>query len=319
MRVGLDLDFAAAVLGRGRLVALPTETVYGLGADATNDEAVARLYAAKGRPTFNPLIAHVKDGEAADALVEMDARAQALMERFWPGPLTLVLPRRAGCEVSLLASAGLSTLAIRAPAHPFMQGVLKTFGRPIVAPSANLSGRVSPTCAEHVRQDFGDACADLEYVVDGGDCALGIESTVVSIDDDGVRLLRPGAVTRAALQTVVKLVDGFVNSPDDALGHASPGLSRSHYAPSLPVRLNAREARPFEALLAFGDVDPTGFAEVFWLSREGSLVEAAARLFQGLRRLDHAPLLGIAVSTIPEEGLGEAIIDRLRRAAADRD
>jgi L-threonylcarbamoyladenylate synthase len=306
-----QLGAAVARLAAGEPVAFPTETVYGLGADALRDDAVARLYSMKGRPRFNPLIAHVADAAAARALVDFDARAERLIARFWPGPLTLVLPRRADCRVSLLAADGLDSLAVRQPAHPVAAALLAAWGGPLVAPSANRSGRVSPTTAADVEAEFR---GEPLLVLDGGPCAVGLESTVVELVDAVPRLLRPGAVTRALLEAELGPLEAAV--PGGAL--RAPGQLASHYAPTLPVRLDATRAQPGEALLAFGPVDATGFAGVYWLSRAGDPIEAAAALFRGLRALDQDTYSGIAVSPIPDAGLGEAINDRLRRAAADR-
>jgi L-threonylcarbamoyladenylate synthase len=305
---------AARLLGGGRLVAFPTETVYGLGADATADRAVAAIFAAKRRPRFNPLIAHVAGLEAARALVRVDARAERLAARFWPGPLTLVLPRVAGCPVSLLASAGLDSQAVRVPAHPVAQELLRVFGRPVVAPSANRSGAVSPTRAEHVAAELG---AEVALVLDGGPCRIGLESTVLDLTTERAVLLRPGGVNEEALAAVIGPVAAA--DPADAARPRSPGMLRSHYAPQLPVRLDAVAPHPGEALLAFGPGSaPDGFAAVSWLSRAGDLAEAAANLFAALRALDRPAFSGIAVMPIPEHGLGAAINDRLRRAAVPR-
>lgn len=306
-----QLSAAVARLAAGELVAFPTETVYGLGADARRDDAVARIYAMKRRPRFNPLIAHVAHADAARALVHVDARAERLIARFWPGPLTLVLPRRVDCEVSLLAADGLDSLAVRQPAHPVAAALLAAWGGPLVAPSANRSGRVSPTTAADVAAEF---VGESLVVLDGGPCAVGLESTVVDLLDPLPRLLRPGAVTRAMLEAEL----GPLYAPLPGAALRAPGQLASHYAPTLPVRLNATTPRPGEALLAFGDAAPAGFAEVFWLSRAGDPTEAAAALFRGLRALDRPDFAGIAVSPIPDTGVGEAINDRLRRAAADR-
>jgi len=301
---------AAALLRAGRLVAFPTETVYGLGGDATNERAVAEIFAAKGRPRFNPMIVHVAELARAEALAVFDDRARRVAPRFWPGPLTLVLRRRSGSGLSLLASAGLDTVAIRVPHHPVVQALLRETGRPIAAPSANRSGRVSPTEAAHVAAELGDRVA---LILDGGRAPIGLESTVLDLSGDAPALLRPGSVT------FEQLTEFF--GPITAAGAASlksPGMLPSHYAPSLPLRLEAVVARPGEALLAFGPDTTSGFAEVLWLSRDGNLAEAAANLFAMLRRLDRLPFTGIAVMPIPERGLGRAINDRLRRAAAPR-
>ena len=300
---------AGRLLREGRLVAFPTETVYGLGGDATSETAVARIFAAKGRPRFNPLIVHVPSLAEAEPLAEFDARAHEAARRFWPGPLTLVLRRRADAGLSLLASAGLDTVALRAPAHSVAQQLLRAAQRPIAAPSANRSGRVSPTMAAHVAAELG---TDVSLVLDGGACPVGLESTILDLTSGVPVLLRPGGVTREELISVF----GEIASPpasDDV--PRAPGSLPSHYAPSRPVRLKVREARPGEALLAFGAEAPPGFAEVIWLSRTGDVAEAAANLFASLRRLDRPEFSGIAVMPIPEHGLGLAINDRLRRAA----
>jgi L-threonylcarbamoyladenylate synthase len=298
---------AAELLKAGQLVAFPTETVYGLGGDATNERAVAEIFAAKGRPRFNPLIVHVPGLAEAEALAAFDDRARRTAGRFWPGPLTLVLRRRGDSGLSLLASAGLDTVAIRAPAHEVAQALLRETGRPIAAPSANRSGRVSPTEAAHVFEELGDR---VGLILDGGRTPVGLESTVLDLSGEAPALLRPGGVT---LEQLTELL-GPIAAP--AAGQPkSPGMLASHYAPSLPLRLEVVGARPGEALLAFG-LAPPGFAEVLWLSRTGDLAEAAANLFAMLRRLDRPPFTGIAVMPIPEHGLGRAINDRLRRAAA---
>ncbi len=301
---------AAALLRAGRLVAFPTETVYGLGADATSEHAVAEIFAAKGRPRFNPLIVHVPGLVEAEALAVFDDRARRAAAAFWPGPLTLVLRRRGDSGLSLLASAGLDTVALRAPAHAVAQALLRATGRPIAAPSANRSGRVSPTEAAHVVEELGDRAA---LVIDGGRTPVGLESTVLDLSGEAPALLRPGGLTLEQLTEFL----GPIAVPVGA-APKSPGMLASHYAPSLPLRLEAVRACPGEALLAFGPDAPPGFGEVMWLSREGNLTEAAANLFAMLRRLDRPPFTGIAVTPIPEHGLGRAINDRLRRAATPR-
>ena len=301
---------AAALLRAGRLVAFPTETVYGLGSDATNDRAVAAIFAAKGRPRFNPLIVHVPDLAEAETLAVFNEPARSAAARFWPGPLSLVLPRQPAAGLSLLASAGLDTVAVRVPAHPIAQALLREAVRPVAAPSANRSGRVSATEPAHVAEDLGDAVA---LILDGGPTPVGLESTVLDLSGTSPALLRPGAVTLEALADLL----GPIALPGSAQPK-SPGMLASHYAPCLPVRLAATEARPGEALLAFGPDAPPGCAEVLWLSRSGDLAEAAANLFAMLRRLDRPSFAGIAVMPIPEHGLGLAINDRLRRAAAPR-
>ncbi len=302
---------AAELLRAGRLVAFPTETVYGLGGDATNDEAVARIFAAKERPRFNPLIAHLSGLDEAEECADFDARARGLAARFWPGPLTLVLPRRSESRLSLLASAGLDTVALRVPSHPVAQALLRAAGRPIAAPSANRSGRVSATAAAHVAEELGGR---LALILDAGRSPVGVESSVLDLSGEIPVLLRPGGVALEDLEAVLGPVALVASGPA-----RSPGMMRSHYAPSLPLRLDAlAPAGPGEALLAFGPEAPEGFAEVLWLSRAGDLVEAAANFFAMLRRLDRREFSGIAVMPIPERGLGRAINDRLKRAAAER-
>lgn len=296
---------AVAALEAGRLVIIPTETVYGLAADAADPAAVAALYEAKGRPRFNPLIAHVADLAAAAHLARLDFRAVALAEAFWPGPLTLVAPAIEGCAVCDLARAGLDTVAVRVPAHPLALAILKDFGRPVVAPSANRSGRPSPTTIADALAETGNAAA---ATVDGGPCTVGLESTVVSLLDGPPRLLRPGAVSRGAIEA---LIGPLAEAEADA--RRSPGRLTRHYAPAAPMRLEADARRPGEILLAFGLAE-TG-PDVLWLSASGDLKEAAARLFVLLRAADARNPTAIAVSPIPDEGLGEAINDRLRRAA----
>lgn len=301
------IEDAAALLRAGQLVAFPTETVYGLGGDATNDRAVAAIFAAKGRPRFNPLIVHVPEAAAADPLVIFDERAHRLAERFWPGPLTLVLPRRPNSPVSLLASAGLDSQAVRIPAHPVALALLTASSRPVAAPSANPSGQVSPTTAHHVAEGV-----DAAMILDGGACTVGVESTVLDLTGPHPVLLRPGGVTREVLEQILGPVD--LARLADLGGPRSPGMLASHYAPSLPVRLNAVAALPGEALLGFG---PTAQADLN-LSPAGDLAEAAANLFAMMRRLDRSPFRAIAIAPVPDEGLGAAINDRLRRAAAPR-
>lgn len=302
-----EMDKALDILGRGGLVAFPTETVYGLGADATQDLTVARIYAAKGRPQFNPLIAHVLDVEAAFELAEFPGDALKLAARFWPGPLTLVLPRRSPCPVSMLASAGLPSLALRVPAHPMALELLREFGRPVVAPSANPSGRISPTTAEHVRQGLGNK---VDLVLDGGPSAVGLESTIVSFLDERPRLLRSGGLSREAIEAAL----GYALEMGPVAGplHA-PGQLDSHYAPQARLRLNASDWHAGEARLGFGAQDAP-----LNLSRNGDVIEAAANLFSMLHQLDAQKPEMIAVAPIPNFGLGEAINDRLTRAAAPR-
>lgn len=298
---------AAAALARGELVGLPTETVYGLGADATNAEAVATIFAAKGRPHFNPLISHVASLEAAEALGVFSPLARKLAQAFWPGPLSLVVPRQPNCVVCDLACAGLDTIALRVPSHPLMQEVLRAFGKPIAAPSANVSGRPSPTTADHVREEFGDK---LALVLDGGPSAVGLESAVVAVVGERATLLRLGGLSREALEAIA----GPLLTPDASAkaAPASPGMILRHYAPHAPVRLNASSAKTGEVMIGFG---PGYEGAPFNLSPTGDLTEAAAHLFAMLRAADALNPSGIAVAPIPVTGLGEAIADRLARAA----
>jgi L-threonylcarbamoyladenylate synthase len=307
---------AAELLGQGGLVAFPTETVYGLGADGRSDAAVARLYAAKERPQFNPLIAHVADLAAARRQGVFNAAAEAMADAFWPGPLTLVLPASPTCSVCDLARAGLDSVALRVPSHEIAHGLLREAGFPIVAPSANRSGRVSPTEAEHV---LGDLKGRIDAVVDGGPTRVGIESTIVSCLGPRPALLRPGGVAREAIEAMLGMpLAAEVSSETRPV---APGGLASHYAPRALVRLNADAIRTGEAALLFGGVRPAGLqdaAAMLDLSPAGDLAEAAAHLFGYLRRLDATSATTIAVCPIPNEGLGEAINDRLRRAAAAR-
>lgn len=288
---------AARLVAAGEIVAMPTETVYGLAADAANGEAVARIYEAKGRPTFNPLIVHVRDVAQATEIAAFNEDALALAERHWPGPLSLVLPLREGAAIASLVTAGLPTVAIRSPAHPAMQALLKATGRPLAAPSANASGRISPTRAAHVLAGLGGR---IPLIVDAGPTAHGLESTIVALTGGPPRLLRPGPVDLGL-------------PVEDASGIESPGQLRSHYAPTKPLRLDAVEGRRDEWLIGFGAI--RGEAS---LSASGDLREAAANLFERLHEAEAAAAPGIAVAPIPDSGLGAAINDRLRRAAAPR-
>lgn len=304
---------AARHLLAGDLVGFPTETVYGLGADATNGRAVAAIFEAKGRPQFNPLIAHVASMEAVEQVAVLSELAHRLAAAFWPGPLTLVLPRAPRCAVSELATAGLETIAVRVPSHPVALALLRAVGRPVAAPSANRSGRVSATSAEHVAADLGTAVA---MILDGGATEHGVESTVLDLATRDVMLLRPGAVTTEALAAVI----GYepLRAAPIAERPNAPGRLESHYAPRAGVRLDCVDARDGEALLAFGPRVPAHAGPTFNLSAGGDLREAAANLFAALRRLDATGVDTIAVMPIPAWGLGEAINDRLRRAAAPR-
>ncbi|MBI2720231.1 MAG: threonylcarbamoyl-AMP synthase [Rhizobiales bacterium] len=309
MPVVNDIAGAVEALERGDLVAFPTETVYGLGADAGNDRAVARVYGAKGRPAFNPLIVHVASADQAFGLGEFPKAARQLALAFWPGPLTIVVNRRVDCPVSLLASAGLSSLALRVPNHPVALDLLKAFGRPMVGPSANPSGRVSPTTAEHVRKHLGNKVA---VILDGGRCRVGVESTVVSFLDDHPKLLRHGGLPRADIE---RLLGAALTIETRASRPHAPGQIDSHYAPRAELRLNADGPRPGEAYLGFGPFHTHGACS---LSPAGDLVEAAANLFRLLHDIDATGVAAIAVAPIPHHGLGEAINDRLTRAAAPR-
>jgi L-threonylcarbamoyladenylate synthase len=310
-----EVDRAAALIAAGGLVAFPTETVYGLGADATDPRAVAALYAAKERPAFNPLIAHVASLSEARALALFGADAERLAAAFWPGPLTIVVPAAEDCPVCDLARAGLSTIALRAPDHPVAQALITAAGRPIVAPSANRSGRVSPTSADHVLADLDGR---IDAVIDGGSTRVGVESTIIACLGGEVRLLRPGGAPRETIEAV--LGKRLAGDAEDAARPLAPGALASHYAPRARVRLDATDIRPGEAALAFGEAlaDPAGAAAHETLSATGDLVEAAARLFACLRKLDASGAATIAVAPIPAHGLGEAIRDRLARAAAPR-
>ena len=302
---------AAACLAAGGLVAFPTETVYGLGADAGQVEAVARLYAAKGRPTFNPLIAHVTDTRTARRAARFDAAAERLAQAFWPGPLTLVLPKQSDCGISALALAGLDSVAVRVPAHPVAQALLNAFGGPVVAPSANRSGHVSPTTAAHV---LADLRGRIDLIIDGGPCEVGVESTIVSCLGEPT-LLRPGGVAREAIERVLGRPLALATEDEEA--PLAPGMLTSHYAPKARLRLNAQVPREGEALLAFGPA-PEFPGVTLNLSPSGNLIEAAAKLFSHLRALDASGVKAIAVMRVPRNGLGEAINDRLRRAAAPK-
>ncbi len=295
---------------------MPTETVYGLAADAANAAAVARVFLAKGRPRFNPLIVHAAGHEAASSVGDFGKTAARLGEAFWPGPLTLVVPRVAGAPVSDLALAGLDSVAIRVPAHPVAQALLREFGAPLVAPSANRSGHVSATTAAHVAADLGDAVA---AILDAGPSQIGLESTIVGLVGDRPTLLRAGAIPRAAIEQAMGAL--LADPVNDGGAPLAPGMLASHYAPAARVRLDAVSVEPGEALLAFGPGLPAGAAEaaaIINLSATGDLVEAAGRFFSALRDLDRLAET-IAVAPIPQTGLGEAINDRLRRAAAPRE
>ncbi len=306
---------AALILRAGGLVALPTETVYGLAADATSSEAVARIFKVKGRPQFNPLICHVEGRDAAARLVDIPPLAEQLIDAFWPGPLTLVLERLPDAPVADAVSAGLSTLAVRSPAHSLIRRVMKAAGLPLAAPSANRSGRVSPTTAQHVKDDLG---ADVDMILDGGPCLIGLESTVVAVTGDNIFLLRPGAITAED----IALASGVMPQKPASGAVSSPGQLAGHYAPQAQVRLNVTHKEQDEVLIGFGEV--TGDLT---LSAVGDLNEAAAHLFDTLRKADKLAQAiktesgtgSIAIAPVPAHGLGLAINDRLRRAAAPKE
>lgn len=311
-----DVSRAAALLASGRLVAFPTETVYGLGADGRDAHAVAALYAAKGRPRFNPLIAHLADLDAARLEGTFGDAAERLAQAFWPGPLTLVVPAAGSGCVCELARAGLSTIGLRIPSHPVARELLRRCGFPVVAPSANRSGHVSPTAAAHVAADLDGR---IDAILDGGDAPLGLESTIVACLDEEPRLLRPGAIAREALEAV--LGRRLAASEGKSARPLAPGALSSHYAPRAKVRLKAAEVRPGEAAILFGNEGIAGLSGAVFvrnLSCRGDVVEAAARLYAALREADASGAASIAVAPIPDAGLGEAINDRLRRAAAER-
>jgi L-threonylcarbamoyladenylate synthase len=317
------VEAAARCLAEGGLLAFPTETVYGLGADACNGEAIARLYEAKGRPAFNPLICHVQDRAAAARLGDFDAAAARLAEAFWPGPLTLVVPKPPDCEVAELATAGLQSIALRVPDHPVAHAILAEFGKPVVAPSANRSGHVSPTTAAHVLTDLRGR---VDLIIDAGPTPVGVESTIVACLARRPVLLRPGGLPRAQIEAALgqALLEAAPEGPaviEDGVAPIAPGQLASHYAPRAGLRLDADRVQPGEALLAFGPVLPPGAAEavrVLNLSERGDLIEAAANLFSHLRALDAPGVSMIAVMPVPPQGLGEAINDRLRRGQAPR-
>ncbi len=308
------IDDAARLIRAGELVAFPTETVYGLGADATNERAVAKIFEAKGRPQFNPLISHVLDAGEAQRFVRWSDTAETLAAKFWPGPLTLVLPRAKDSPIALLTTAGLDTVAIRAPAHPMAQALIRAAGLPIAAPSANRSGSISPTRAEHVAQSLGDK---VGLILDGGPCTVGVESTVLDLTSERPVLLRPGGATREAIEAVIGTIALSDALPEGDTPRKSPGQLHSHYAPAQPVRLEATTVASSEALLAFGPNPIAGARRTLNLSVTGDLGEAAANLFAHLRALDQPDTNRIAVMAVPHTGLGLAINDRLRRASDD--
>lgn len=301
------LEEALSILRKGGLIGLPTETVYGLAADATQDLAVASIFEKKKRPTFNPLIIHGPSREAFEDHVLWNETAEKLAKAFWPGPLTLVLPRRSSSALSLLASAGLSSLAVRIPHHPVALALLHQFGKLLAAPSANLSGKISPTQASHVAEDFPDL-----FILDGGETTVGLESTIVDVTGPSPLLLRPGGTSHEKIEALIGSLE--ISSQDFI---KAPGMMKSHYAPNLPLRLNAQTPSDGEAYLAFGPTSYRG-QNVLNLSQKGDLTEAAANFFKMLRLLDHPDFYRIAIAPIPFHGLGVALNDRLQRAAAPR-
>ncbi len=312
-RLEQTVERAAAILRRGGIVAFPTETVYGVGADATNDKAVAKVYALKRRPLNNPLIVHCLTREHAEAFADFDDKAHELAEVFWPGPLTIVLRYRDNSEISQIATAGLPTVGVRCPSHPIAQELLDAADRPIAAPSANMSGRVSTTSANDVRAEFGTR---IDEIVDGGPCKIGVESTIVDLSDDrSAKLLRPGGIPKGLIEACLgqELVGHFSSSSGPL---RSPGLFEKHYAPLLPMRLNVSHVDRCEALLAFGPIALKSDVQTLNLSPSGNLPEAAFNLYSMMRTLDASGASRIAVTPIPDSGLGETLNDRLRRAAS---
>lgn len=311
-----DIARAAEIIRAGRLVAMPTETVYGLAGDALSDAAVAKIYEVKARPQFNPLIAHVSGPAMAGRFAALTPLAEALMAAFWPGPLTLVLPRRADSGLSNILTAGLDTVALRAPDNAHAQALIAETDRPLAAPSANPSGAVSPTLPDHVRAGLGES---VDFILDGGPCRIGVESTIIQIDGTDAILLRPGGLARADIERVV---GAPLKLPQAGAAPAAPGMLKSHYAPGVALRLNRRKAEPGEAFLGFGSTDDFNAVISANLSQSGDVREAAANLFTCLRSLDmacaKAGVETLAVAPVPDEGLGEAINDRLQRAAAPR-
>lgn len=308
-----NIDRARQLIESGSLVAFPTETVYGLGADATNDHAVAQVFAVKGRPKFNPLISHFTSIEDIQKHADLDKKALLLAEKFWPGPMTLIVRKKETSTISKLASAGLPTIAVRIPKHSLAQQFLKTVKRPIVAPSANKSGFLSPTQANHVYQSLGDR---VDMILDGGECHIGLESTVIDLSSDKINILRPGAITIEDIMPYIENMDiSFTPKFSSHEKIKSPGQLTQHYSPELPLRINVDNVFPTEALIAFGPKIYSGAQKTVNLSETGDLVEAAANLFSVLHSLDKGPYRSIAVMPIPNEGIGIAINDRLMRAA----
>jgi L-threonylcarbamoyladenylate synthase len=310
------LDAACAILSEGFPIAIPTETVYGLAADATNPAAITHIYETKGRPRFNPLICHMADLAMAEEYAEFDAVSRALAEAFWPGPLTLVLPLKPQSPIHALATAGLDTVGIRVP-KGFAGDLIRAFGRPLAAPSANTSGKISGTSAEHVEADLG---TKIKLILDAGASAVGVESTIIKIEDGKMRLLRPGGLPASEIERVAG--QKLLRSKNASAAIEAPGMLASHYAPGAAVRLDATAVEADEALIRFGAVDVRGAGSariILDLSPSGDLAEAATNLFDYMKKADASGATSIAFSPIPDEGLGEAINDRLKRAAAPRE
>lgn len=307
------ITMAATHLQKGEVVAFPTETVYGLGADATNEKAIEKIYQAKGRPSFNPLIIHIWRQEQVALYATVSAQAESLMRHFWPGPLTLILPQKADSPITSNATAGLNSIAIRCPKHPVAQDLLRTVNLPIAAPSANLSGSISPTTAEHVSSSLGDR---IDVILSGGKSEIGLESTILDLSCDVPQILRPGAILKEEIEEIIGPLSDLMSAEDQTI--TAPGMLKSHYAPSLPVKLNVDFPAEGDAFLAFGPTLIDNQDNVLNLSPTGDLNEAAKNLFAMLRALDQSHFKAIAVMPIPEIGLGIAINDRLKRAAADR-
>lgn len=303
---------ASDALKQGEILSFPTETVYGLGADATNTKAVAKIFSAKNRPSFNPLILHFSSIDMAEKYVIINPLAKKLSDAFWPGPFTMVLPLKKNNGISKLITAGLETVAIRIPKHPVAQEILLEFSGPIAAPSANKSGHISPTCAQHVNEEFGN---EIGMIIDGGPCDNGIESTIVKVNDDHLLLLRPGNITKETIERTLSIKVKIEDKPTD--NPIAPGQLKSHYAPNAKMRLNVTHPNNDEAYLAFGDTQWT--QNMLNLSQTRNLEEAAANLFSMMRALDQLNIKTIAVAPIPKNGLGYAINDRLERAAAPKD
>lgn len=301
---------ASELLTAGELVAFPTETVYGLAANANDDQAVAKIFAVKNRPQFNPLIVHIPDLETAETYGIFNDTARQLAASFWPGALTLVVKRTPECTLSALVSAGLDTVALRLPAHPVAQKLLHNCSMPLAAPSANISGKISPTTAHHVAQNIG---AEIAMIIDGGACSIGIESTIIQCTEHQPILLRPGGITAEAIEAITG--NPLIKSEDDADTPNAPGQLKTHYAPHKPLRINAKNAKPNEAFIAFGPYITENTNSIFNLSESGNLTEAAANLFAMLHQADRSDAGSIAVMAVPNTGLGRAINDRLARAA----